>query len=251
MRYFVALMALLVIIGCAKKQRQVLPAQEQFSYAKELFDKGKYYDAQMEFENLIYTYPGNTVIDAAQFYLGMCYFKRKDYGLGAGEFKRLLSAYPQSDFADDSQFQVGMCHFNMSPKYSLDQAETYIAIDEFNQLFSNFPTSSFIPEAKEKVMELNYKLAKKSFMSGKLYLKMKDNKSALTYFSFVRDNFPATDWAIQAFYYTGEAQMNSGMFDEAMQTLDSFLVGFSDHELASKARSKLEKLNEQASTSED
>ena len=205
----------------------------------------------MEFENLIYTYPGNTVIDTAQYYLGMCYYNRKDYGLAAGEFKRLLSAYPKSKFADDSQFQVAMCHYNLSPKYSLDQAETYLAIDEFNVLFSDYPLSPNIAEAREMVKELEDKLAKKAFMAGRLYLKMREYTSALTYFSFVRDNYPATEWAIKAFYYTGEAQMGQGKNDEARQTFDSFMLGFSDHELASKAKSKLEKLSEQTSGGEN
>jgi outer membrane protein assembly factor BamD len=239
-----------MIFGCSKKPRQVLPAADQFKLAKGLYDKGKYFKAQTEFENLIYSYPGNTVVDTAQYYLGMCHYNQKDYGLAAGEFKRLLTSYPQSMLADDSQYYIGMCHFKLSPKYSLDQSETYLAIDEFNALFSSFPTSEYVGDSKQRVKELEDKLAQKSFMAGKLYFKMHDYQSALTYFSFVRDNYPATDWAIQAFYYTGETQMALGQEIEAKQTFESFLVGFSNHKLADKAKSKLNKLTELASNSE-
>jgi len=250
LKYLVILISLLMILGCSKKQRQVLAAADQYKLAKELYDKGKYFKAQTEFENLIYTYPGNTVIDTAQFYLGMCQYNQKNYGLAAGEYKRLLTAYPQSKFADDSQYHIGMCHYNMSPKYSLDQNETFLAIDEFNSFLSSYPTSEYIGEARQRVKELEDKLARKSFTSGRLYFKMHDYQSALTYFSFVRDNYPATDWAIQAFYFSGEAQMELGQTIEAKQTFESFLVGFSDHKLADKARSKLNKLTELASNSE-
>ena len=239
-----------MILGCSKKQKQFLAAADQYKLAKQLYDKGKYLKAQIEFENLIYTYPGNTVIDTAQYYLGMCHYNQKDYGLAAGEYKRLLTAYPQSKFADDSQYHIGMCHYNLSPKYSLDQNETFLAIDEFNSLLSSFPTSEYVGEARQRVKELEGKLAQKSFMAGQLYFKMHDYQSALTYFSFVRDNYPATDWAIQAFYYSGEAQMELGQIIEAKQTFESFLVGFSDHKLANKAESKLNKLTELASNSE-
>ena len=250
MKYLAILISLLMILGCSKKQRQVLAAADQYKLAKELYDKGKYFKAQTEFENLIYTYPGNTVIDTAQYYLGMCQYNQKNYGLAAGEYKRLLTAYPQSKLADDSQYYIGMCHFNMSPKYSLDQNETYLAIDEFNSLFSSYPISEYISEARQRVKELEDKLAKKSFIAGQLYFKMHDYQSALTYFSFVRDNYPATDWAVQAFYYSGEAQLELGQNIEAKQTFESFLSGFSDHKLADKAKSKLNKLTELASNSE-
>jgi outer membrane protein assembly factor BamD len=235
---------------CGKKPRTVLPAADQFVKAKDLYDRGKYYRAQLEFENLIYTYPGNTVIDTAQYYLGMSYYNQKDYGLSTGELKRLLTSYPTSAFADDAQYYIAMSHYRMSPKSSLDQSETYLAIDEFNQLISNYPTSSYMADARSKVGELEDKLAKKSFKIGELYLKLNDYKSALTYFAFVRDNYPSTDWAIKAFYYSGEAQLKLNRLSDAKDTFEKFLLGFSDHELALKAREKLEDINAKITTEE-
>jgi outer membrane protein assembly factor BamD len=251
-RYWIllGLSALILIIGCGKKPRPILPVAAQFAQAKDLYDRGKYYKAQLDFENLIYTYPGNTVIDTAQFYLGMCNYMQKDYGLAAGEFKRLISAYPNSDFADDSQYYIAMSHYKMSPKYSLDQSETDQAIEEFHKLFSEYPTSEFIKDGRVKVAELETKLAKKSFMAGKLYLKMGYNDAAILYFAFVRDNYPSTDWAIQAFYYTGEAQYKMKKYAEAKDTMEKFLLGFSNHKLAPKAKEKLEQIAKETAKQE-
>ncbi len=229
-------------LGCGSKPDVVLSSQDQFKYAKELYDKKKYFKAKTAFENLIYTYPGNTVIDTAQFYLGMRHYNQKEYGLAAGEFKRLLSAYHKSEFADDAQYQVGMCHYKMSPKYQLDQKETYLAIDEFSLLMSNYPTSEYRDEAIARIKELEDKLSRKKFEAGKLYLRLHNYEPAITYFSFVRDNYPATDWAIQAFYYTGEAQDGLGQYDEALQIFENFLIGFSGHKLAPKAKKKIEQI---------
>jgi outer membrane protein assembly factor BamD len=243
-------LAVIVISGCGKKPRSVLPAAEQFARARELYDRGKYYKAQLDFENLIYTYPGNTVIDTAEYYLGMCYYQQKDYGLAAGEFKRLLNAYPNSDFADDAQYYIAMSHYRMSPKYSLDQVETHLAIQEFNKLISEFMLSQYVKDAREKVAELENKLARKSFNAGKLYLKLGNYKAALTYFAFVRDNYPATDWAIQSFYYSGETQFKMKNYTEAKDTMEKFILGFSDHKLAPKAKEKLEKIARKSSAQE-
>lgn len=251
MKYCAALITVLfIIIGCGEKPQLVNSASGQFNFAKNLYEKKKYYKAQIAFENLIYTYPGNTVIDTAQYYLSMSFYQQKDYGLAAGEFMRLLSAYPQSEFADDSQYQIAMCHYKMSPKYQLDQNETYLAIDEFRSLITNYPVSQLKTDAITAIKELEAKLAKKKFKTGELYMKLGDYEPALSYFSYVRDNYPATDWAIRAFYYTGETQVHLKKYEEALQTFDNFLIGFSDHELASKAKKKIEKINKKISNSE-
>jgi outer membrane protein assembly factor BamD (BamD/ComL family) len=100
------------------------------------------------------------------------------------------------------------------------------------------------------VQELEDKLARKKVMTGKLYMKMGDYDPALLYFRYVRDNFPATDWAIQAFYYTGEALEHLKKYDEALETYKNFFLGFSDHELADKAKKKIEDLRNKIESNE-
>ena len=239
---FAALVLITVIIGCAPKPQPVLSATDQFKYAKNLYDKGKYFKAQTAFENLIYTYPGNTVIDTAQYYLGMCDYQQKEYGLAIGEFKRLLAAYPQSAYADDAQYWIAICHYKLSPKYSLDQDETYRAIDEFNTLLSDYPGTPYREDALAKIRELENKLAEKKYKAGLLYFKLHDYEPALIYFGYVRDNYPSTDWAVRAFYYTGEAQLKLGRYDEALTTFNNFLAGYGNHELAERAKKKIEEI---------
>ena len=244
MKYAALLLLIIVlIVGCSTtKTSKVLPVNDQFKFAMDLYDNGKYLKAQTAFENLIYTYPGNAVIDTAQFYLGMCYYQRKDYGLASGEFKRVLTAYPNSGFADDSQYYIAMSHYKLSPKYSLDQGETNQAIYEFNLLTSTYISSPFVKEARQRVAELTDKLAEKKFKAGELYLKIGYYDAALTYFSYVRDNYPSTNWAIMAYYYSGEAQLKLKKYDEAEHIFDTFIVGFPDNELVPEAKKNLEKL---------
>jgi outer membrane protein assembly factor BamD len=232
-----------ILAGCGGKPQPIYSAGDQFTYAKNLYDKGKYNKAQIAFENLIYSYPGNSVIDTAQYYMAMSYYQQKEYSLAAGEFKRLLSAYPRSQFADDSQFQIGMCHYKMSPKYELDQSETHEAISEFQTLISEYPASAYMADAQVRIKELEDKLAQKAFKTGELYLKLRDYESALVYFSYVRDNYPSTDWAIKSYYYTGETYLKLERYDEALEIFQNFLNGFANHDLTPRAKERIEKIN--------
>jgi outer membrane protein assembly factor BamD len=238
----ILILILLGLWGCGHKPAPVQSVDEQFKIAKQYYDKNKYYKAQLEFEKLIYTYPGNTIVDTAQYYLAMSQFGQKDYIAAAGEFQRLLASYPQSAFADDAQYQIGMCHYKLSPKYQLDQTETIEAIDEFQTFLGNFAGSPLTEDARNRIRELEEKIAQKKFMTGLLYLKLGDYEPAMTYFWSVRDDYAATDWAIQAIYYTGEAQFGLKNYDKALETFQTFAAGFPSHFLTAKAKQKIEQV---------
>lgn len=242
MRFLPIFLILIIIAGCGEKPQPIYSAADQFTFARGLYDKGKYYKAQIAFENLIYSYPGNSVIDTAQYYLAMSYYQQEEYSLAAGEYRRLLSAYPRSQFADDSQFQIGMCHYKMSPKYELDQSETYEAINEFHTLISEYPASGFLADTQVRIKELEDKLAQKAFKTGQLYMKLRDYEPALIYFSYVRDNYPSTDWAIKSYYYTGEAYFKLERYDQALEIFQNFLNGFANHDLTPRAKEQIEKI---------
>jgi nicotinate-nucleotide adenylyltransferase len=235
---FALVFILLGLLGCGHKPTLVLSVNEQFKVAKQYYDRNKYYKAQQEFEKLIYTYPGNTIIDTAQYYLSMSQYGQKDYIIAAGEFERLLASYPQSEFADDAQYQIGMCHYKMSPKYQLDQTETEQAIEAFQTFLGNFIGSPLAEDARNRIRELENKLAQKKFMTGLLYLKLGDYEPAMTYFWTVRDDFSSTDWAVQAIYYTGESLYGQKKYDRALETFQAFVAGFPSHPITAKLRKK-------------
>ncbi len=217
-------------------------AREQYDYAMEEYNKNKFFKAQMAFQRLIFSFPGQTFIDTAQFYLGMSFYEMEHYPEAVTEFRRLLSSYPTSPFADDAQFQVAICFYDQSPKYYLDQSETYDAIDEFSLFLTRYPRSPRKEEAQEKLNELYDKLAKKLYKNGELYLKMHDYEPALIYFEQVRDNYPNTEWAKYAFYNTGVAMKRQGRISDALETFQNFVLAFPDHKLSKKARENISEI---------
>jgi outer membrane protein assembly factor BamD len=220
---------------------QVSP-RDQYDAAMELYNKNKFFKAQMAFQRLIYNLPGQTYIDTAQFYLGMSFYNMKTYPEAVAEFRRLLSAYPTSDFADDAQFQAAMCFYQQSPSYYHDQSETLDAVDEFSLFLSRYPRSPLKEEAQLRLGELYDKLAKKLYKSGELYLRLHDYEPALIYFEQVRDDYPNTEWAKYALYNTGEAMRKQGRISDALETFQNFVTAFPDHKLSPKARKIISEL---------
>jgi outer membrane protein assembly factor BamD len=237
--YFLPL-GLLAISACSRSGvREGLPPNEQYQQAMKSFEKKNYLKAQSEFQKVIYSYPGLSFIDTAQYYLGMSYLDVSSYSEAAGEFKRFLATYPASPLADQAQYNLAMSYFNQSPGFALDQTDTYSAIDEFSVFLDKYSESPLVADAKQKLDLLNGKLAKKLYKAGELYMKLNDFEPALIYFGQVRDNYPSSEWAAYAFYYSGEAQMKLGRKSEALETFQNFMQAFPDHKLAHKAQKNI------------
>ena len=157
--------------GCNRESinlRELSP-EEQFAYAKRIFDKKDYYKAKMQFTVVVLNNPGHPIIEKAQFYLGQSYYYEKEYLLAAAEYEKLIQSIPQSPIVDDAQYMVGMCYYQMSPGYALDQEYTFKAITKFQQFLEDYPESEFRPMAEKRLAECMDKLAKKEYKTGELY----------------------------------------------------------------------------------
>ena len=105
-------------------------ADQRLSYAKKLYNDENYLDAVSEFQSIILQYPGNPVVDEAQYYLGESRYQRGEYIIGAYEFSKLIKTMPASKFVPKAQFMLAECYYQLSPDYRLDQKYTKKAIEE-------------------------------------------------------------------------------------------------------------------------
>lgn len=231
------------LIGCGSRYvKQHLGARDQYEYAMNLYKKEKYYQAAIEFQKFVYSFPGNNEVDTAQYYLGMCYYKDEDYALGAGEFKKILTSFPASEFADDAQYRLAMCHYYQSPKYSLDQTDTYIAIDEFLNFIDNFPASEYQDSAVIYLKELRNKLARKALANGRLYQGLNKYESAIVYYDMLLDRYPESPYAADALYRKGECLLVLEKYMEAREVFLEYLDRYQDHKFHDKTISILRDL---------
>ena len=194
-----------------------------FNYALQLYNEEDYEPALQQFQNIILQYPGSSVYDDAQYYLGMTYFKRKQYLLGAYEFSKLIRNIPASPFVPESQFMLAECYYQLSPSYQLDQAYTKKAIDEFQAFIDFFPSNTKVEEADKKIKELNEKLAQKDYQSAIIYERMEYDRAAIKYFAQVVDVYHDTKYAPMALYHKIQLEIKRGMKSEAYDDVNTFI----------------------------
>jgi outer membrane protein assembly factor BamD len=210
--------------GCSSSVDTVnFSAEEKLAYAIKLYEEEDYEAAVNEFQAIVLQYPGNPVVDDAQYHLGMTRFQRGEYLLSAYEFSKLVKNMPASEFVPQGQFMLAECYYQLSPHYSLDQNYTEKSIEEFQAFIDFFPTNEKVAEAEQKINELNEKLARKAFENAMIYEKMEYYTAALIYYNNVLEVYHDTPYAPTAMYNKIKILMDREQNKEALSEISKFI----------------------------
>ena len=198
-------------------------AEEKLTYAIRLYEDEDYEIAVNEFQAIVLQYPGNPVVDDAQYYLGMTRFQRDEYLLGAYEFSKLVKNMTASEFVPQGQFMLAECYYQLSPHYSLEQKYSEKAIEEFQAFIDFFPSNEKVAEAERKINELNEKLAFKNFEDARIYEKMEYYTAALLYYNNILEIYHDTPYAPMAMFNKIKLLIDRERNTEAIAEIAKFI----------------------------
>jgi len=238
--YSVFAIGILSIVACGGRPvLNNLPAITLYERGMEKYQAEKYLDAIEYFQAIVYNYPGESVVDTAQYYLGLSYFGQKDYKLASVEFNRLLQNYPSSVYATNAQFMKAVCLFEAAPDhYGLDQTDLKEALKQLEDFVIDHPESELVPEAQAHIAEGRTRLAHKTYEAGLVYYRIRALNAAKTYYQEVVDEYTETEYGPLAAFGIAEADLALKNFKEARERFENFATAFPGHKLTPKARKK-------------
>lgn len=229
-KYFVffSIVSILTIsISCSSSIETVnLGPEERLAVAINLYENEDYLDAIKEFEAILLQFPASGISDDAIYYLGMSRFKRGEYILGAYEFSKLIKSMPTSEFLSKSQYMLAECYYKLAPNFSLDQKYSKKAIQEFQAFIDFFPLDEKVAEAETKISELNQKLAKKEFETGRIYEKMEYTNAAIFYYNNVMQIYHDTEFAPLAHFNKINILLSKKRLNEALESSKLFVQNY-------------------------
>ncbi len=201
---------LIAVLSCSNYQKVVKSADNEYKFEKavEYFEKGDFYRSLMLFEQLNMIYRGTGKAQELTYYLAYCYYEQQDYLLASYYFKRYAKSYPNADRAEECLFMNAYCYYLDSPKFSLDQSNTYEALTELQLFVDQFPQSDRVEQANELIDELRAKLEQKNFEIAELYYKMQDYQAAITSLENILKDFPDSQHKEQILYYILKSYYN-------------------------------------------
>ncbi|MFB0516012.1 MAG: outer membrane protein assembly factor BamD [Candidatus Neomarinimicrobiota bacterium] len=189
----------LSITGCAGRQSSARSSiEERFARGKALFEKEKWARAADEFNLVVINNPAGNLAAQAQYYYAECLYQQKQYVEAQVEFERLLRRWATTEHLVEARYRIVQCLVAQSPSFYFDQKTTLEAIDELQAFIDDFPESAYREEAETLITELRYKIARKYYESGRLYLKWRRSPPARIYFDMVLSQYYDTPYADEA-----------------------------------------------------
>lgn len=231
-------LAAVMVAGCGGRQTlSNLGPEELFQKGKQQYDRKKYVAAVESFQSIVYNFPGNTIVDTAQYYLALSYYANKEYELAGVEFNRLLVNYPASPYAAQSQFMKAVCSFEATPgSPGLDQTELEAAIKEFEDFLVDRPESELAADAKKYLNVARTRMARKYYKCGVVYSNVAASEAAKIYYQKVADDYTDTEFAPLATFRLAQEESVLKQYDQAKSKFQNFVQVFPEHKLAAKAR---------------
>jgi outer membrane protein assembly factor BamD len=231
----------LLVSGCGgSKSLATMSASELMAKGKQAYENKKYPKAIELFQTLVYNYPGESIVDTAQYFLALSYFGNEEYELAGVEFNRLIVNYPASPYFEHAIFMKAVSVFESTPRhYDLDQTELQNAIKQFEDFIIDFPESQLLADAQRYLLVARTRMARKFYEGGIVYVRKRAFEAAKVYFQKVIDEYTDTEYAAKASYQYAEMEFKLGRFDEARQKYEDFRKVFPDHELIDKVGEKV------------
>ena len=179
--------SLLVVSGCHHKVQNPLanvdskqPDKVLFDRAMESMKKGHYSEARTLLETLINTYPDSEYIARAKLSLGDAWYAeggKAAWQQAEVEYKDFQTFFPNLPEASEAQLKIATMHYKEMEKPDRDYAEAQRASEEYKALIQQYPDSPLVPQAKQKLREVQEVLAERQFRIAHFYY-LRDNLAA-------------------------------------------------------------------------
>lgn len=183
--------------------------------AEDLFKAEKYGRSIEKLEEILATCAGTGFMEQAQFLIAESYFNQEDWIEARGEYGSFIMNFPGSPFIETAEFRKAITSFNMEFLVSRDEANTTIAMRDFERYLSNYPESPLRDSVNYYYNLLIERLAEKEFQTARLYLRMEKPQAAVIYFKEFLETYPLSKRHTEALFMIARAYNELDQFETA------------------------------------
>ncbi len=193
------------------------PDKELFDKAMLALKKGKYDVARLDLQTLLNTYPETEYAMRAKLAIGDTWYKEGGSAAltqAESEYKDFITFFPNTPEAAEAQMKVGDIYFQQMQKPDRDPANAVHAEEEYRTMLQDFPDSTLVPRAKQRLREVQEVMAQRQFEIGEFYASREDWAGSIARLQTVADTYPLFSHSDEALItlgdaYATEAQMAS------------------------------------------
>src|SRR6202041_1071480 len=193
----IALLATLLIITAACSNKKAVnalanvgskqPDKVLFDKAMEAMKHNRFDVARMTLQTLINTYPDSEFIARAKLAVGDSWYAEGGTAALAQaeqEYSDFEIFFPNMPEAAEAQLKIANIHYQQMEKADRDYTHAKRAEDEYRKMILQYPESKLVPEAKQRLLEVQEVLAEREFGIGRFY--------------YLRQSYPASIARLQS-----------------------------------------------------
>jgi outer membrane protein assembly factor BamD len=214
----IALLGVLLLLAAACTNKKVnnplanvgskQPDKVLFDRAMDAMKHNRFDVARMTLQTLINTYPDSEYIARAKLAVGDAWYA--EGGTTALtqaelEYKDFITFFPNMPEAAEAQLKIANIHYQQMEKPDRDFTHARRAEDEYRQLILQFPDSKLVPEAKQRLLEVQEVLAQREFNIGRFYYLRQSYPAAIARLQSVINRYPLFSDADEALYMLGQS----------------------------------------------
>ncbi|HEX7284598.1 MAG TPA: outer membrane protein assembly factor BamD [Candidatus Angelobacter sp.] len=205
--------ALLVSSGCHHKVQNPLANVDSKQPDKILYDRamdamkhGRFQEARTLLDTLINTYPDSEFLARAKLGVGDSWYN--EGGTAAWQqaelqYKDFQTFFPNLPEASEAQLKVANMHYRQMEKPDRDYAQAERAAEEYKVMMQTYPDSPLLPQAKQRLREVQEVLAERQFRIAHFYYLRENLAASQARLESLIDSFPLYSAIDEALYEMG------------------------------------------------
>jgi outer membrane protein assembly factor BamD len=171
-----------------------LPDKVLYDKAVDATKRGHFDVARLDLQTLLNTYPDSQYQMKAKLAIADSWYK--EGGTAAltqaeQEYKDFITFFPNAPEAAEAQMRVGDIYFRQMDKPDRDYAKATHAEEEYRLMLQQFPESALVPQAKQRLREVQEVMATRESAIAAFYATHSNNyPAAIARYQTVVDTYP-------------------------------------------------------------
>jgi len=213
-----------LLTGCASNDGTKIThtqfCKNKFDVAEDLYKKGKYGRVLDKLEEIMSYCAGTGYLEQTSFLLAESYFNLEQWIEARGEYGSFIANFPGSPFAETAEFRKAISSFNMEFRVARDEANTTVAMKDFERYLSNHPDTPLRDSINYYYGLLVERMAEKEFQTARLYLRMDKPQAAVIYFKEFLETYQQSKRRKESLFLISQAYTDLDQFESAREYLN-------------------------------
>src|ERR1700680_1520113 len=184
------------------------PDKVLFDRAMDAMKHNRFDVARLSLQTLINTYPDSEFVARAKLAVADSWYAEGGSASLAQaeiEYKDFETFSPNMPEAAEAQLKLANIHYQQMEKSDRDPTHALRAEEEYRQLIMQYPDSKLLPEAKQRLREVQEVIASREFSVGRFYYLRQSYPAAIARLRSLVDKYPLYSKADEALYLLGQS----------------------------------------------